>query len=372
MAAGAVRKIDELLSQILQFRNEVLQVERPKPAAAMSLAQLRTELLAVGYTFVQATSMDQSNRVSAVAAWQSLETGTEDEVREALRRIDPSEFQATMHLDKHGLLALIPTARVRKQAGFKMELAGRIAQLSRSREMERLTTANWMIADAVEHTLTRLLEGDMEISFAPGSMTIMDVNSRALYMLVVDAVRAKVASVCQSENLLHADSLLRITIERPTMAAVHDAIEQNRQRSRYQSCPFCATSLVQHTRAATRRQLCGCGTGFDLQHILLANGIANDVFLEAEEIFQTILVFDQSTTLSHEAEHASVAVPEALVEAVRAFVTSPKMGDLDEKGWRLQSLFAKVFSALLRRTSRTISFPVGCVDPNSTRLFAVI
>ena len=200
----------------------------------------------------------------------------------------------------------------------------------------------------------------------------MDVNSRALYMLVVDAVRAKVVTVCQSEDLLHADSLLRITIERPTMAAVHDAIEQNRQRSRYQSCPFCATSLVQHTRAATRRQPCGCGTGFDLQHILLANGIANDVFLEAEEIFQTILAFDQSTTLSHGAEHASVAVPEALVEAVRAFVTSPKMGDLDEKGWRLQSLFAKVFSALLRRTSRTIAFPVGCVDPNSTRLFAVI
>lgn len=374
MAAGAIRKIEEVLLRILQFRNRVLQLERPKPAATMSADQLKAELLRMGYSSFQLLPLNHNDRVHAVTVWQSLETATEEEVRETLRRLDGPRFQANMHLDKSGLIAQIQEVRAQQQATRKQELSQRITLLSRSREMTRLTNANWMIADAVEHMLTRLLEGDMEISFVPGSMTIMDVNSRALYMLVVDIVQAtKVTILCQSEDFLHRDELLRITIERPTMAAVHAAIEQNRQQSRYQSCPFCATSLVQHTRAATRRQPCGCGTGFDLQHILLANGIANEVFLEAEEIFQAIIAFDQSMELSHErTAHVSVPVPETLVESIRAFVTSPKMADLDEKGWRLQSLFAKVFTALLQRTSRTITFPVGYVDPNSTRLFAVI
>lgn len=134
-AQAVVRMTGAVVVAILRFRNRVLQDEQPKPAAVMWSAQLRVELIAAGYKFIPIGT-------ETIPAWQSLEKCTTAEVRQALRRIDPSEFRTCRHLDKNGLLARIQEVRAREKDAEHVQLVQRISSMSHSGAMWRLRCAD--------------------------------------------------------------------------------------------------------------------------------------------------------------------------------------------------------------------------------------
>mmetsp|Transcript_5198 Transcript_5198/g.7998 ORF Transcript_5198/g.7998 Transcript_5198/m.7998 type:complete len:1640 (-) Transcript_5198:13-4932(-) len=227
----------------------------------------------------------------------------------------------------------------------RLELTETGEALLSSEDMTTAVQSGWNIKDSIAHLLRSIISGIKHVTV--NSSIMMDKNSTALYMLLVDRI---------NENLNNRKLQSIYSVERPVVYRLEIGDTW--------ACPSCSMSAI----PSDTNNCPACNT---CQNVLSMSttGQAAPVLRSAEKMFMECIDFQENCALSSVEKALKL---DELTAKVETLLLSPEMASTVESNWLIKDAVAHLLRSALEGT-KNISFTSSSwMDLNSTALYKIL